>query len=319
MGLVRIAGYPMDLSISENHTFPGEATKFPVEAGADVSDHIRDLPPEITLECLVSDTVPSQVASDPARGQTVTTPDGEIQFVLPREEALTKLREIKALRKPVPIETSIGVFESMAFISLDVPVDKDKNNAVWFTAKFQKFNQVVNARVRTRSNIAGDGRTKAVAPNAYKIVRKLKWYHGDPPGAPWRFPNPIEIVSVAYAKPGGVPSNQVAGLLDETLRYEEIGYRNGILKFFDTAGVEIIADRRNALRLDLLRDRRDMDAARARDPGSLDNDPRFGPDGQLLPKFRTNVPPGIDTSRLPSAPTTGAVTRTLPRGPSVEG
>lgn len=317
MGLVRIAGYPMDLSISEGHTFPGEATKFPVEVGPDVSDHIRELPEEITLECLVSDIVPSQVASDPARGQTVTTPDGEIQFVLPSEEALAKLREIKALRKPVAIETSIGVFPSMAFVSLDVPRDKDKNNALFFTAKFQKFNQVTNNRtkVRVRSDMAGAGgqkRIKAVVSNVVRIDNTATWNHGSPPGGLWifGFPDrfPSEPILVTYTGNSGLSKDEFVALGEATPGCP-------LIRYFRQDGTEILGVQRANLRLDLERDqlgkrraqqRQQEDADRERAARQFDNSPE-------LNKMR-NLPPGLDLSRFdrPEPPT---FANTLPNTP----
>src|SRR5690348_607819 len=113
MGLVRINGFPMDLSISEEHSFPGEVTERPVEEGSDFGDHIRDLPEEITLECIVSDLPTGDIANDPTR-----QPAGA-DTALPSADALAKLRELKAAKQRVTIETSIGVFESMAFLDLN--------------------------------------------------------------------------------------------------------------------------------------------------------------------------------------------------------
>jgi hypothetical protein len=338
MSLVRINGYPMDLALSEGHSFPGAATEFPVEAGADISDHIRELPTEITLECIVSDTPIGEVATDPTR-QPQTGPDGTTTQPLPSTDALARLREIKALRKPVRVETTLGVFESMAFIDLTVPVEAAKSpghadpdpqkaraGALFFTAKFKKIVIVTNRRtkVRTRSSMAGSGgqgKNVTKVAKVYKIVKTVKWFHGSPPGAPWRDPNPIELVKVGFATPKGVPANQVPSVLDETLRYTELGYANDNVQFTDAKGVQIVGDRLNALRLDLLRDRRDADAARDRDPAF--HDPRFGPDGQLLPKAAKNLPTGISTNNwsLPdNAPPPGFITQDqLPTGPPIEG
>src|ERR1051325_4015191 len=167
MGLIRINGYPMDLCMREVHKFPGEATDYPVESGADISDHIREMPDEITLtDCIVSDTPIGEVATDPSR-QPDPGPDGAV--LLPSAAAYAKLRDIKALRKPVTVETSLGAFASMAFLDLEITVEPKRNpggrlgpdgkplpGALWFTASFKKITTVTNQRtkVRTRTNLA---------------------------------------------------------------------------------------------------------------------------------------------------------------------
>ena len=95
--MIVIDGFPMDLALSEEHRFPGEVTSYPVEQGADISDHIRTLPEEITLECIVSDTPIGEVATDATR----------TSGTLPAEAALAKLLEIRNRRprRPVPVET----------------------------------------------------------------------------------------------------------------------------------------------------------------------------------------------------------------------
>src|SRR5688572_9525100 len=122
MGLIRIDGFPMDLSLSEGHTFPGEVTRYPVESGADMSDHILDLPEEVTLECIVSDSPSGDVATDPTRQLGEVPADGLLDpnAPLPSADALEHLREMKRRRRPVSIETSLGVFVSMACVEIVV-------------------------------------------------------------------------------------------------------------------------------------------------------------------------------------------------------
>lgn len=346
MGIIRVGGYPMDLAMTEEHSFPGEATEYPVEQGADISDHIRELPPEITLECIVSDTPSGLIAGDPTRRDLADNPLTEEDLLasrqglsppvpLPSADALSKLREMKALGKPITVETSLGAFASMAFIDLTVPRDKDKNNGLFFTAKFKKVTIVSNKRTRTRvrSNMANGSGTANKAGKPLPIYDKLKWYHGTPPGSPWRSPNPITLVTVRYNKPTGVPDNQMKTYLGEIFRYEQLGYINKTIVF--TQGidnVEITGDQLAALIKDLQRDRRDMDAAHERDLVRQNNagDPRRGPDGKLLPSGRKALPPGVDSTRwtVPTGPGTDISTQPrelpstvndIPSGPRING
>lgn len=321
MTLIRIGGppplpvYVMDLSISEEHSFPGEATKYPVEKGADFTDHIRELPDEITLECIVSDTPIGVVSEDPTR-QPVENPDGTTSTPLPSAEALQRMRELKALKQPVRIETSLGVFTSMAFVDLHVPVNKDKGpgrvfdvlgvtrpGALFFTAKFHKVVVVTNKRtkVRVRSTMAGaggQGKAKGITIQGVTIFKVIQWRHGDPPGSPWHIPNPIEPVTVVYTPQASVAPQDRAVLMQDELSYELSGAGTGLITFLDANRVNITGDRLVALRQDLRRDRDQLNK-------SILNDPRFatgstfGPTSaqSASPVTRSNLPSGVDTSK----------------------
>lgn len=282
MALIRIAGYPMDLALTEGHTFPGEVTKYPVEQGADVSDHIRDLPPEITLECIVSDDPIGDIANDPTRQSLA----GE--FVLPSGDALEKLRELKALRRPVSIETSLGVFESMAFESLEVPRDKDKNNGLFFTAKFTKFVSVTNRRVKVRvktpmAGAGGKSKVKAVVGKTVTVIDDtVVWRHGTPPGAPFRG-GLSEIVEVSYSKPAGLSRSEAIALGPANVASQFVTY------FHAGAATPIVGAERIALQQDLARDAAEKREAQ----GKALN---LGPNASL--RQAQNLPEGLDLSRF---------------------
>lgn len=286
--MIRIDGFPMDLAMSEGHSFPGEATKYPVEEGADNSDHIRDLPDEITLECIVSDSPIGAVASDPTR-QTEPGPNGLLDqnAPLPSAAAYEKLRQIKARRQPVPIETSLGTFPSMALIDLDVPKDAAKSNGLFFTAKFQKFTFATNKRtkLRVRSNMAGAGgkaKPKAVTPTGIEIQFDfVLWRHANPPGSKF-IGGLTQRVEIAYRKQIGVPDEflvvtGLSGASSPANEYTVVG---------EPAPLE--GERRRAFLADLARDADEKRAAQLK--AFTDNNP--------FKKTQQNLPPGIDVSRF---------------------
>lgn len=251
--MIRIDGFLMDLALSESHSFPGEVTQYPVEQGADISDHIRDLPNEIELECIVSDTpigIVPLLRDGPDAG-----PDGETP--LPSAAALEHLRTMKSNRLPVVIQTSLGVFTDMVCIGLDIPKDAGKSNALFFTAKFKHVTIVTNKRTKTRvkSQMAGaGGRAKPKAQNGVpiKINNVIQWFHGLPPGTPWRAPNKIEQVRVAYNKPAGLTNDEMV-----QLGFSDPG--SPLISYFHiggTAGAEsfIFGSEYDALVADLRRD-----------------------------------------------------------------
>lgn len=135
---VMIDGYVIDVAVSENHEFPSEVTQLPVESGADLTDHVRNRPVVVTLEGVVSDTPIGTVASLRAPGS------------LPSEEALAKLREIRARREPVTIVTSLGTYENMALLNLSAPRSSDTGEALRFTATFQQIELKTNERTTVR-------------------------------------------------------------------------------------------------------------------------------------------------------------------------
>lgn len=180
--MIVIAGFPMDLALSESLVLPGEVTQFPVESGADISDHIRVLPEEMTLECLASDTPIGEVATDETRQE-----NGE-PVPLPSNDAFHKLVEIRAAKQPVTIETSFGTFDNMGIEHLEMNADPAKSGGLFFTVRFKRVNVVTNKRTRTRVRGAmtgGKARTKTKAVDGFAVVNdRVYWQMANPPGGP---------------------------------------------------------------------------------------------------------------------------------------
>lgn len=300
--MIVIDGYKMDLAISEELTLPGEATKFPAEVGSEFTDHIRDLPLEISLECVVSDTPIGDIASDPTR-QRGTDELGN-QLPLPSVDALARLREMKARRRLVTIETSLGIFDSMACTEISVPVDKEKSpgtkdtsGALFFTAKFQRVNVVTNKRVkaRVRTSMPTGSKTKAATGLVWKKENLYTWRHGIPPGTPWREPNLVEQIIIQYETTSGLTEQEIAEVVGVYVETPLVTYihNEGPNIFKPIIGVE-----RGALEADLIRDandkrRRALDAKKELE--------------RAAPTLRgvQNLPDGVDLSRFqrPAPPT----------------
>lgn len=310
--MIVIDGYKMDLAISEELTLPGEATKFPAEVGSEFTDHIRDLPLEMSLECVVSDTPIGDIASDPTR-QRGTDELGN-QLPLPSVDALARLREMKARRRLVTIETSLGIFDSMACTEITVPVDKEKSpgtkdtsGALFFTAKFQRINVVTNKRVkaRVRTSMPTGTKTKAAAGRPWPTTNIYTWRHGVPPGTPWRDPNLIELITVQYDTTKGLTEQEVAEVVGQFVETPLVTY---IKEEGPNAGKPIVGIERGALEADLKRDvndkrRRLNDEAKARAAELERTTPALRgvqnlPDGVDLSRFQRPAPPTI-TPPLP--------------------
>lgn len=291
--MVKIDGFLMDLALSEEIVFPGEVTKYPAETGSDFTDHIRDLPVQITLECIVSDTPVGVVATE--RGDVAATFDEGEPIPLPSVEALARLRDMKARRKPVVLETSIGVFDQMACTEITVNTAKDKSigngkrrGALFFTAKFEFIVVIENQRVTTRVAMPTGAKGKTVVEAAMRLVNGIiLWRHGSPPGSS----NIVSItrVTVGYSKSAAITAEDAvaAGLVlpdAEFVIYSDI----------EDGGRLIKGQKRKDLVADITRD--------------LDNGTAnfFGAPHAFIPggKPKENLPAGfsIDRYDLPDPP-----------------
>lgn len=176
--MIRIAGYPIDASLSETHTLSSEATEFPVESGADLTDHIRRLPIEVTIEGIVSNTPIGAVAAARA---TETAELGEELEVLPADEALARLERIYERRQPVTIQTELKLYERMAMTSLEIPRDRTTGRALMFTATFRQIKIVTNERTTIKTATPGGAnktklgaKSATVVPSGATIVFTLR-------------------------------------------------------------------------------------------------------------------------------------------------
>lgn len=289
MSIVRVNGYPMDVAISEEHSFPGEVTKRPVEQGADFTDHIRDLPPIIKLECIVSDLPVGDIASDATR----------TGVALPSADALAKLIELKAARKPVTIETSLGRYESMAFVELTIPRDAKRSGALFFAAAFERVVVVTNRRTRTavKTTMAGAGGkagANSKVPKTMVVTPKFEWRHGVPPGKPWKAGNPIEMVTISNGRPGVTKA--------EVLWISLQGPAASTVTYTDATGTEIKGARRRAFIADIRRDatkqvadaRALLDATKTKAADAAKPDP-WGKPGSSARRFILTDPPKVET------------------------
>jgi hypothetical protein len=150
-----IDGALIDASLSETHSRNSEATEFPVESGADLTDHIRALPIELEIEGIVSNTPIGRIA-------LLRDLDGG-SGVLPATEALDKLEQIYERRQPVTIQTELKLYERMAMISLSIPKDRETGNVLRFTASFKQIKIITNERTTVRAVTIGSGKRGKIA------------------------------------------------------------------------------------------------------------------------------------------------------------
>lgn len=221
--VLSIDGFPIDATISETHSLSSSVTEYPVESGANLTDHIRALPIEVTMEAIVSDTplmrmkplrdsgrtapqraaVASSQALTPQLVQTASALKPDV--AKPSQAALDHLVKMHAACKPVHIVTSLKTYENMAVTSIEIPRSKDQTGGLWFTVQFRQVQIVENTRVRRTDVPRGQGGgglagTDALAKGV-DLSAPIVWRKGKPPGK-----DEIYAIEYVYYQPKEQPS-----------------------------------------------------------------------------------------------------------------
>lgn len=199
---VQINEFILDVTLSETHKFSSEVTDYPVENGGSFSDNIRPKPMQLTIEGVITNTplqsnaatqaqIPGGVLSQPAPeaaelvgiiGSFITENVGPIIKHLRSDQAYQYLRNIWLARNGVTVRTSLGVFENMALVDLDIPRTPETGDAIRFTASFQQIEVVNNERLNLPGLSDKDRHgPKTGTPN---VGAQILWKRGIQPGGP---------------------------------------------------------------------------------------------------------------------------------------
>ena len=145
----RLVNIVMDASISEQHTATATITDHPVETGASVTDNVRPMPRQLTIECIVTNT-PIVGQYRLVSGETVSVSDGvtaevrkidgtntnALQFSSEFDRVRTVFEELEEARKLgalVSVDTTLDSYQSMAIASVSIP----RNAATGSVLQFQ--------------------------------------------------------------------------------------------------------------------------------------------------------------------------------------
>ncbi len=148
-GPTLIGDVAIDCTVTETHTATATVTEHPVESGANITDHIRPEPVQLSITGIVSDTPigSKQIQRAIEAGGTKVqitereTPTSAAGF---GRTAWAKLEAIRAAAKPVKVTTRDRTYESMALMSLSVPKEAKTGGAFMFTAQFKQVRIVFN-------------------------------------------------------------------------------------------------------------------------------------------------------------------------------
>ena len=161
----------MDAVITETHTLENTITEHPVEKGADVSDHIRPQPDQVTMQCVISNTPLSTAQQSRAvrLGEyTLTTTNVERGQIGDMEGiAASAWKNLKKLRSEgvvMTVSTTLEDYTSMAIKSISAPRSAKNYDALEFTISFKKIVFVENKLTRsTTTNPSAQTKGKAGA------------------------------------------------------------------------------------------------------------------------------------------------------------
>jgi hypothetical protein len=264
--MILIDGFPYDVMISGEISLESEITSNPVEAGGDVTDHIRPLPVTLHFESVVSDSPIGEIANHESRRVDDVTE--EFGSALPSEDAYERLLDIRDFRRVVVVEIPRGrgrkVFPNMALEELVIREDKETGGGLHFEATFKQINFVTNRRVTVRTATpAGKpkAQNKAAVGVSYRTDQTFTWKMGivpggtlipyiddERPGSPWA------VVEVEYADGKGAPGAKKRHF------YSGEASNNASARA-KQAGTELTPAEVNALYADLKRDINAKEAA----------------------------------------------------------
>lgn len=144
-----IDGYRIDVELRSDVNDQSTVTRFPVEKGADNTDHVQDEPVSLTVEGIVSD---SPLKAMEAERRQFAIINGEA-FSKPSDEARARLKKIKKDKEPITVECSRGTFKNMVLESLNETGDASTGDSYQFTATFTEIVLVDNQRSIVRVSV----------------------------------------------------------------------------------------------------------------------------------------------------------------------
>lgn len=113
----QIGALTIEATLSENHSASSNITKYTVENGSNISDHIVNEPETITIEGFISNT--------PLSGG----------FQNNAQEAFDALYEIRDNKELVTVITNYRVYEDMALQNINIPRTQGTGQAIRFSAE----------------------------------------------------------------------------------------------------------------------------------------------------------------------------------------
>lgn len=162
----QISVIPIDVTQGESHMFGHTITKKPVQDGATIADNILIEPDRVTITGIFTDRSIIGSGVDYVAG---LLDDGFAPTSFSTwEDKLAKLHEIRKLREPFTLVTSLGAYKNM-FFDGDIVVNRDltTTNALFFTTTLTGINIIASRTTQVPASAMADdknGGAKKMAP-----------------------------------------------------------------------------------------------------------------------------------------------------------
>ena len=132
-------GVEIDSVIDEGHNSQSTVTTYPVEYGADMSDHMQDQPRTVTLNCLMSDVSSNELVDFGLTGAAGSlardiTGDRNTRSA----QAWKQIEALKSRHALITLVTQLKTYTNMAIISLSNTRNKDNTQALFFQVGLQE-------------------------------------------------------------------------------------------------------------------------------------------------------------------------------------
>ncbi len=168
-----IAGFEIDATLSQEHSFESDVTQYPVESGGDITDHVRPKPVQLSIEGVVSDTPYGELKARrvAALGQLVGVVGKSNERILPSQEFRSFMLDIREKRQPVIVVTETRLYKSMILEQFSESIGPDTGDAIKFRCSFREIRIVTNERTVVKVSMprAAKGKTNLGAKTALPV------------------------------------------------------------------------------------------------------------------------------------------------------
>lgn len=144
----KIGEIELDATLSENHIYKNTITKFPIESGAVISDHIINEPVVLNMTGFVTNS-PVKILGGSIGN--IIRGGGESRVKL----AFTTLIDIRNENIPFTVVTGLKTYRNMFFQNIDIPRDARTGDTLRFNAVMTKIPKV-SAKTVEIQNLAQD-------------------------------------------------------------------------------------------------------------------------------------------------------------------
>jgi hypothetical protein len=148
----------LDANLSESHEWAAEATSFPVEVGAPVTDHVIEQSDKVTIKGFITDSPIISSLSLPKISKS--------------QDVFELLYDLIKLKEPVVIYTKYKIYNDMILVNVSIPRSPGVGEAIEFDAEFIHIRKVETQIVDVPKGISQKKDKKASASLGKKAEQK---------------------------------------------------------------------------------------------------------------------------------------------------